>query len=1015
MWGKGLRDKKLPGLGLPRLPPVRHAGPGRDGIDNFEGSQVRFLHSISLLALAGAGTPAAAQDAAPVEQATPAPSEEIDASDEIVVVATRIPGQVDTDVPPVLELDEAEVAAYGATSIADLVNQLAPQTGSGRGRGGRPVFLINGQRVSNFREMGRFPPEAIRKVEVLPEEVALKFGYPPDARVINFILKDNFASRELELEYGQPTDGGTSTAGAEASLLTINGARRFNAGVDYQRTSPLTEGERDIVQTIATPPEVTAAGLDPADFRTLVARRESVTANATMTQGLGEMGSGGQLTVNGEVSRAVTNSLSGIDPVDLEAIERRTETDSYSLGGGYNRSLGSWLFSTTLDAVRTDTDSSLDLRTGAGADRALSRTWTADLKSTLAGSPFTLPGGEANLTLDAGYKWNKIESEDTRSGGPELSLDRSRARAGANLSLPLTSTREGFLDAIGDLSLNLGGGLDHLSDFGTLTDWNAGLNWRPTERLALQGSYVQREVAPGLSQLGNPQIVDVNVPVFDFTTSDTVLATVTTGGNPNLLAETQRDLKVSASYDLDLFDRANVIVEYFRNKSNDTTENFPLLTPTVEAAFPGRVTRAADGTLLALDRRPVTFAERNSSRIRYGFNLFGKVGKPVPQSETSGGGGGFRGAMAAAQPAQAPGQGAPGGRPGGGQFNPGQFDAMRARFCATPAGETPDLTGLPERMLERLKGEDGQIDPAKVAALRSRFCNADGTPNLDSGPRRFDPSQFAALRTALACGVEGKAPDFAALPPEVAARFRKPDGSLDEARLAEFRTRICALPADAGQSQRQGGGQSQRGGASGGPVVVASGGGGGPRGGGGQRGGGGRGGMMGMMGGGGDGQGRWNLSLYHTIELTNRAQIAHGGPVFDQLGGEVLGESGIPRHLIQLEGGVFHKGIGTRLSANYRSGTTVRGSGLPGSSDLKFSDLTTFDLRTFVNLEQQKWLTGEGEPGFWRGARLAFSVRNLFDARTRVTDDTGTVPLRYQPGLIDPVGRFVEIEFRKMF
>ena len=34
---------------------------------------------------------------------------------------------------------------------------------------GRPVILLNGQRIANFREMGRFPPEAIRKVEVLPE------------------------------------------------------------------------------------------------------------------------------------------------------------------------------------------------------------------------------------------------------------------------------------------------------------------------------------------------------------------------------------------------------------------------------------------------------------------------------------------------------------------------------------------------------------------------------------------------------------------------------------------------------------------------------------------------------------------------------------------------------------------------------------------------------------------------------------------------------------------------------
>jgi outer membrane receptor protein involved in Fe transport len=972
-----------------------------------------------LLALALAGpplaSPALAQDAAPAtaqaEDAAPS-SDQPDDIDEIVVTATRLRGQVQTDSPPVLELEEEDIAAYGATSIADLVEQLAPQTGSGRGRGGRPVFLVNGQRVSGFREFSRFPPEAIRKVEVLPEEVALKFGYPPDARVINFILKENFASKTAEVEFGMPIRGGNSTAEAEASILTIDGPRRVNGSLEYARTSPLTESERDVVQSITTPAEVAAAGLDPADFRTLVSRRESVTANATVTQGLGDMGSGGQLTLNGEIGRVVTDSLSGIDPIDLEPIQRRTATDSYSLGGSYNRALGAWQFSNTLDANRTDSDSQIDVRGGSGTDRSLSRTYTADFKSTLAGSPFTLPAGEANLTLDAGYKWNRIDSTDTRSAGQEISLDRSRARAGASLNLPVTSTREGFLDAIGDLSLNLGGGIDHLSDFGTLTDWNVGANWKPTERLGLQSSYIVRKVAPSLTQLGGPQIVDVNVPVYDFTTGQTVLASVITGGNPNLLAETQRDLKVSASYDLDLFERANIRVEYFRNNSRNTTESFPLLTPAVEAAFPGRVTRGADGTLLAIDRRPVTFAERSSSRIRYGFNVFGKFGEPAPEGAGGGGGGrgGFRGMMAAAAPAPAPGSepapgsgpAAPGASPAGGQFDPARFAELRTRFCAVPDGQTPDLTGLPERMLERLKGADGQIDPAKVAAMKQRFCAADGAR---TGLRSFDPARIAALRTALACGIDGKEPDLATLPPEVAERLKGPDGQIDMARLAQLRTRVCAMdPAQLGQ---RGGTQ---GGAPAGERGNRQGGGGAP---GGRAGGGGGG--FGGAGGGGDGQGRWNLSLFHTIELNNRALIAAGGPELDLLDGDALGESGVGRHKVELEGGLFKDGIGLRMSANYLSGSTVRGSGLPGSSDLEFGDLATFNLRLFANLEQQKWLTGAGEPGFWKGARLSLRVDNLFDAQQRVTDSTGTVPLRYQPGLIDPTGRFVQIEFRKLF
>ena len=209
-----------------------------------------------------------------------------------------------------------------------------------------------------------------------------------------------------------------------------------------------------------------------------------------------------------------------------------------------------------------------------------------------------------------------------------------------NLATRRQRAAEDFLAPLGELTLDLGGGVEDLSDFGLLTNWNAGLNWRPSDSLSLQASYGMREQAPGIAQLGNPQIVDVNQPVYDFATGETVLANVVTRGNPNLLAETQRDIKLAASYDFDLFDLVEFRVEYVRNRSDDVTESFPLLTPAIEAAFPDRVTRE-NGQLVELDRRAVTFAERGSSRIRY-FNFFGRVG-----SESEGGSRGGRGGMMA--------------------------------------------------------------------------------------------------------------------------------------------------------------------------------------------------------------------------------------------------------------------------------------------------------------------------------------------------------------------------------
>ncbi|MGN6498777.1 MAG: TonB-dependent receptor, partial [Tsuneonella sp.] len=342
---------------------------------------------MSLLALAAGSAPALAQTASPAaapptaqDAAPPATDEPLpDDSNEIVVVATRLRGQVETASPPVVELDEQDVASYGASSIADLVAQLAPEIGSGRGRGGRPVFLVNGQRISNFREMSHYPPEAIRKVEVLPEEVALKYGYPADQRVINFILKDNFVSREVQAEYGLPTAGGYGVGELEGSLLRIAGSNRLNASLDFKNTSPLTEAERGIVQTPGSVPTV-ATDPDPAAYRSLVAQDSSIEANVTSTQGLGDSPGSGQFTINGQVIHDVSRSLSGLDTVvlsdgansavraiDADPITRRSQTDTYSLGSVLNLPLGDWQFSTTLDASRTDSDTQIARRRDPGA------------------------------------------------------------------------------------------------------------------------------------------------------------------------------------------------------------------------------------------------------------------------------------------------------------------------------------------------------------------------------------------------------------------------------------------------------------------------------------------------------------------------------------------------------------------------------------------------------------------------------------------------------------------------
>ncbi|MFM5884854.1 MAG: TonB-dependent receptor, partial [Novosphingobium sp.] len=513
--------------------------------------------------------------------------------------------------------------------------------------------------------MRNYPPESIRRMEILPEEVALRYGYPPDARVINFILKDNFRSRTVEAKFSLPTRGGFSTWSLEGTQLKIQGSSRLSVTVNTDDTSPLTEAERGVIQAATPAPSKP----DPAQYRTLIADSRNFGGNVSWSKGLGKDGKGGQLSLNGNVTRADSRSGSGLDAL-LAPLERINHTTEVSGGAGLNTNFGPWQFSATTDATFGKNETLIDRFSGTGYDTAISDTKRLTSLATLTGRPFRLPAGEATATFRTGYNWGNIQSSDTRSTA-SADLTRGTLFGGFNLALPLTSRRDNVLGAVGDISLNFSAGYDHVSDFGGVADWSAGLTWKPTERLGLQASYIVNEVAPSLSQLGLPQTQTFNVPVYDFTTGQTVLATVIGGGNPDLVKERQRDLKLSANWQIPGLNNSSLLVEYFRNNSTDVSASFPLLTPAIEAAFPGRVVRDGAGNILSVDQRPVTLAEQKGSRLRWGLNIGGPIGKPSEGGGMMGGmfgGGGGRGG---------------GGRPpgaGGGGRGPGGGGMMGAMF-----------------------------------------------------------------------------------------------------------------------------------------------------------------------------------------------------------------------------------------------------------------------------------------------------------------------------------------------
>src|SRR5205085_2164855 len=197
-----------------------------------------------------AEAPPAETPAAETPADAEAPAVTADGDNDITVTGQRLRGEVEGNIRPEQRLDENAIRSYGAATIGELVDALAPQTRSGRGRSdGPPVILLNGQRIAGFGEIRELPPEAIERVDILPEEAALNYGYRPDQRVINIVLKANFRALTIAGGASFATAGGQTTLDTNGNFVRISPTARWSIDGRYTTSDSLLESERDIIQS----------------------------------------------------------------------------------------------------------------------------------------------------------------------------------------------------------------------------------------------------------------------------------------------------------------------------------------------------------------------------------------------------------------------------------------------------------------------------------------------------------------------------------------------------------------------------------------------------------------------------------------------------------------------------------------------------------------------------------------------------------------------------------------------
>ncbi|MET0370857.1 MAG: TonB-dependent receptor [Sphingobium sp.] len=537
-----------------------------------------------------------------------------DAGEEIIVNGQVPRGSVIGNVEPEQRLSGADIRALGVTSIAEMISELSSQTN------GQPIVLLNGKRISSFSEISDIPSEAVARVDILPEQVALSYGYAPTQKVANIVLRQRFRAETGEARVGTTTDGGRENGRAEAGLLRIRGDNRLTVNLRYERAAQLLESERNVIP-------LTAAWVDPAvlaRYRTLSPETENVIANATLARALG----GVSATINGRLELSDSDSLQGLaGTVPLvQGVRGTTAHLGLTLNG---RLSPKWQWSFTgngdLSDTRTRTDrdnsaGSIPVTIGTDRARAQSRAIQGDL--LLSGPLVALPAGDVMTSVRLGALTNGFSGWSLRNGVlSDRDYDRQIASGQVSLDVPITSRRDDVLAAIGDLGVNLNAAAQHVSDFGTLSTLGYGLRWKPVTAVQILISANQDRAAPTGTQITDPFISTPNVSVFDYRTGNTVFVTQLSGGNPALRESVRDQFRISTTVKPFAKPNLTLTANYLNSRTANPISAFPSPTPAIEAAFPQRFLRDADGMLVQIDSRPINFLRSQSEELRWGFDL----------------------------------------------------------------------------------------------------------------------------------------------------------------------------------------------------------------------------------------------------------------------------------------------------------------------------------------------------------------------------------------------------------
>jgi hypothetical protein len=855
-----------------------------------------------------AQTPAIAAGASSADSAESAPPPAASANLPQVLVS----GERDAalgDTVPQIQLDPPDIESIGVSSVAELLDELTAETQSSRGRGDvPPVLLLNGRRISGPAEIHDIPSEAIERIDVLSEDVALRYGYAADQKVVNFVVRQRYRALDAEGEGSVATEGGGEVAKANLNYIRLAGQALLNLDMSYEQDAVLLESQRDL-DTIATgspfdlignvtaPGAAAGAEIDPA-LSALAG--ETVTVAEVPLLPAGVKPSLADFAANANVAR-----LTDLSPDrSLRPQTRRFHVNAVArrgiLGSVYatvnagvdvvdSRSLQG-LASASLLVPAADPFSPFSTAVQVNRYLAELAPLSQQADSVTAHTGFSLDADVRRWTWSVtGSEEHVVSHTSTQTG---VDLDPAQAlldvddptldpftRLPAELLMMRAGEYAQSTSDIGNLQVVANGTVLELPAGPLTTSLDVG---EEVSRIESQSSAAGDTQASNLSRNVTRGQMNVEIPLTNRTRG--VLGRFgDLTGDINVTAQQVSDFGFIHGMYLGLnwspSGRLNLAASGVNDEAAPSVQFLSsptILTPNVPVFD---YVRGQTVTVTQLTGGNADLAADHRHLLSLSLNY-----RPLPKTNLN--------------------------------INAGYVISDTRNLTAPlPAATSAAQAAFPDRYLR-----DGSGDLIEVDERPVNFAHED--------------------RVQLRWGINGSWPL---------------GSSTDAARAADGRPGEVGAP-------------------SGGPANL-------------------------------------QIALRDAWFIRDDILIRAGIPELDLLNGGAIGATGgQPRQQISLQAGFTAGWFGARISDRWHGASLVNGG--TASGDLTFSALNTASLRLFMNLGD---VPAFKDTGWVHGVRVVLSADNAFNEHQNVHDANGDVPLAYQSAYLDPLGRVIRLDLRKVF